>query len=253
MRSTPDRYSRGREIAVRATDDGWRRGFAEPDIEEDPPGATNQSSRKARSEGRTAGAGVFEGVDDRAVIKVTVDRSGLVADVMVAPTWRDTLAPSELGHALCTAANNALLSHLADTMAHPGSGPDNSGPDPGVSGRPLPRDLSMSELADLFNRFDRDFEDYRTALEATMNVTATAPGPNGRVTVTMTPGRVTEVAADPRWASHTRYTEIRAEALRAFQSATRELGNTDPSAVPLPPSLARLRELSDELARGTVS
>jgi hypothetical protein len=86
-----------------------------------------------------------------------------------------------------------------------------------------------------------------------VNLAATASGPNGRVTVTMTHGHVAEVTADPRWASHSRHTEIRAEALQAFQAAARELGKPDPAAVPLPSSLARLRELSEALRRGTVA
>jgi hypothetical protein len=217
-------------------DDGWRRGFAEPDPDEDDP-----PRNASRQPAVTVGAGVFEGVDDHGVIRVTVDRSGLVADVVVAPTWRDTIGPRELGHALLTAANNALLSHLADAIER---NPESPSPDTVAPTTLLPPGLAMSEAADLLNRFDRDFEAYRRQLEEAVTFTATASGPNGRVTVTMSQGLVAEVTADPRWASHIRHTAIRAEARQAFQSATQEIGRTDPAAVPLPPSLSRLRELS---------
>ncbi|HEU5475647.1 MAG TPA: hypothetical protein VFV67_33815 [Actinophytocola sp.] len=243
MTSTPDRRSSGR---AQATDEGWRRGFAEPDFEEDEGRRGGARAAAARSDVDDVGPGVFEGVDDHGVITVTVDRSGRVADVVVPPTWRGggALEPRELGHALCTAANNALLSQLADTLRRLDAGP--------VAPKRtslVPPEVSMSEVADLFNRFERDFETYRTRLEEALNVTGVGTGPNGRVTVTMEPGRVVEVTADPRWASHSRHTEIRAEALRAFRSAVAKLGNPDPNAVPLPPSLARLREL----ARGPVN
>ncbi len=194
---------------------------------------------------------MFGGVDDRGVITVTVDRSGLVADVLVPPTWRDAVGPRELGQAMLTAANNALTSHLADLIEHMDLDPDvtrKAGDNPPTQES---EGLVMSEVADLLARFDRDLETYRDQLNAAVNVTATGSGPNGRVRVTMTPGRVTEVSADSRWAAQARYTEIRAEALKAFQSATRDLGNPDPSAVPVPTTLARLQELAGELARGT--
>jgi hypothetical protein len=69
--------------------------------------------------------------------------------------------------------------------------------------------------------------------------------------VTMTPGRVADVTADTRWATRARYTEIRVEALGALRAANRKLGNPDPSSVPEPASITRLRELSRELARKT--
>jgi hypothetical protein len=223
-----------------STDDDWRRGFAEPDLDDEEPPRPRKPPASAPAE---AGAGVFAGTDDRGVITVTVDRSGLVADVVIPPIWRDTVGPRELGQALLTAANNALTNHLADRVDHLDLDPDVPANAGVVEG------LVMSEMADLFARFDRDLEFYRDQLSAAVNVTASRSGPNGRVRVTMTPGRVTEVSADVWWAGQARYTEIRAEALKAFQAATRDLGNPDPSAVPVPTTLARLQELAGELAR----
>jgi hypothetical protein len=235
---TPDPHAPGRAAA---TADDWRRGFAEPDLEDEEPPRRRKPPAAAPAQ---AGAGVFGGADDHGVITVTVDRSGLVADVLMPPTWRDTLEPRELGHALLTAANKALNSHLADHIEHLDLDPDVAAP------TPTSDSLVMSEVADLFARFDRDLEFYRDQLDAAVNVTASASGPNGRVRVTMTPGRVTDVSADARWAARARYTEIRAEALKAFQAATRDLGNPNPSAVPVPATLARLQELAGQLRRG---
>jgi hypothetical protein len=255
MMSLPDPHTSDRGHATRAADDGWRRGFAEPDLEDEDPPVTSGPPILSRTDSEVGkvGVGVFKGIDDRGVITVTVDRSGQVAEVVVAPTWRDTVGAPELGSALLTAANNALTSHLADKIEQMGLDADDAWQTGGTPSSHVPQRLNMREVADLLAVFDRDLQAYRDQLDAAVNVTGTATGPNGRVRVTMTPGRVAEVTADPRWASYARYTEIRFEARTAFQTATQRLGNTDPSAVPVPKSIARLRELAGELARGTGS
>jgi hypothetical protein len=236
-------------VRVHATDDDWRRGFAEPDVEDDdPPRGRPPLPGRVGAPVDDAGAGVADGTDDAHVITVSVDRSGAVSDVLVSPAWRDSVRPHALGQALLTAANNALIAHLTAEVERMDAAAAAERP---AAGGAAP-DWDMREVAELLNRFDRDLESYRGQLEAATHVDATASGPGGRVTVSMTPGRVTGVVADPRWATHTRYTEIRAEARAAFRAATHGLGSTDPSTVPIPSSLARLRELSDELARATV-
>jgi hypothetical protein len=227
-----------------ATDDGWRRGFADPGFDdEDPP--TRTPDRHAAEPGH----GAYSGVDDSGAVTVGVDRAGLVADVTVTRNWRDLITPSELGHALCTAANNAILELVAAEV----EGMDlDSIEVPAAPPVPPPMDDStLTELVDLLNRAGRDLDTYRGQVESVVNATATAAGPNGRVTVGLASGRVTEVTADPRWASHVRYTEIRSEALGAFRAATRRLGDTDRTTIQKPASLVRLQELVESFARGT--
>jgi hypothetical protein len=237
-------YSPGR---ANATDDGWRRGFADPDLEDDAPPAR----RPTPDRDGAPGPGAFSGVDDSGVITVAVDRAGLVADVTVARNWREVITPPELGNALLTAADNAILGLVADEV-------ERMDLDSMVlqvpTAPPVPaarNDSTLTEMVDLLNRAGRDLETYSGHLEAVLNTTATATGPNGRVTVGLARGRVVEVTADPRWASHVRYTEIRAEALGAFRAAARRLGDTDITIIQKPASLVRLQELVELLARGT--
>lgn len=53
-------------------------------------------------------------------------------------------------------------------------------------------------MSDVVDRPPRDIETYRSQLDTVVNGTATASGPNGRLKVTMTLGRVAEVTADSR-------------------------------------------------------
>lgn len=224
----------------------WRRGFAEPDLEEESP--------PLRTAAPEPGNAAFEGSDDHGVIKVMVDESGAVADVVVPRTWRESIAPGELGRALLTAANNAQTRWLADMIEHidlePGmpvfSRADavDAGGDPSSG---VARSL-VNEIRELFATFDRDLEVYREQLEKATNRTAEARGSNGRIQVAMTSGEVSRVTADTRWATSARYTEIRTEALGAFQAAGRQLAGADPSAVRPPASLARLQELAGDPA-----
>jgi hypothetical protein len=232
---------------ARPTADDWRRGFGEPDLEDEVPRSVAVSPPSPVST-----AGVFEGADDHGVVKVVVDGSGLVADVVLPRTWRERVAPGGLGQALLTAANNALSGWVADMFEHMDLGSDtpriaradavDAGRDP--SGR-VARDL-VDEIRELFATFDRDLEDYRDQLEKAAGHVAEGCGSNSRIHVSMTPGQVSRVTADVRWAAHARYTEIRAEALGAFQAAGQQLAGADPGTVPLPASLARLRELAGD-------
>lgn len=229
------------------TAEDWRRGFGEPDLEDEVP-----RSAKVSPPSPAATVGVFEGADDHGVVKVMVDDSGAVADVVLPRTWRERIAPDELGRTLLTAANNAMSGWLADKFERADLEPEPSktsradamdaGGDPSSQ---VTRDL-VNEIRELFATFDRDLERYRDQLEKATNRTAEAYGSNSRIHVSMAPGQVSWVTADSRWASYARYTEIRAEALGAFQAAGRQLAGADPSTVRLPASLARLRELAGD-------
>ncbi len=245
-----------REAAMRAHDEAWHRGFADPDLEDEDPPARGRTPdlnppNGARDGAPAPGPGAFSGVDDSGVVTVTVDRASLVTDVAVVQHWRDFIAPGELGHALLTAANAAIHELVADQLAHLDL--DSIVPKaPAVPTVTPARDDSMlTEMLDLMSRFDRDIETYRGQLESMVRATATAAGPNGRVRVSLGGGRVVEVTADPRWAARARHTEIRFEALGAFRAATRQLGNIDITTVQKPASLMRLQELVEHLAHST--
>lgn len=244
--STRGRYSSGH---ARPTADDWRRGFAEPDFEDEEPPARGRNAPNTSPE---PGPGAFSGADDSGAITVAVDRAGRVVDVTIAQNWRNYITPRALGQALLTAAGNAIVELVAEHV-------EGLDLDPIIVKVPtaptaIPSEdyySVLNEMADLLTRAGRDLEIYRDEAESVLNATATAAGPNGRVSVTVARGRVVEVTADSRWASHVRYTEIRSEALGAFRAAARQLGDTDITTVQKPASLARLQELVEHLAHGT--
>jgi DNA-binding protein YbaB len=188
-----------------------------------------------------------EGTDDAGIIKVTVDRLGAVADVVVAPNWREKAHPRDLGHALATAANAALMTRPA-AEPEPEMTPVVRGDARDAYGDPsgqVAQDL-LNEFAALFAVFERDLEIYRKDLREAANATATTRSGKGTVEVTMTHGRVTRVTVNPGWAKSARNDAIRVEALAAFTAAERQLEHLAPNTVPLPASITRLRELTSD-------
>ncbi|MGH3875425.1 MAG: hypothetical protein ACRDSK_00140 [Actinophytocola sp.] len=181
---------------------------------------------------------------------MAVDRAGLVADVTVARNWRDFITPPELGHALLTAADNAIRALVAGLAEHLDLDSVVIEMPTAPPAIPAMDESTLNEMADLLNRAGRDLETFQAQAESVLTATATAAGPNNKVTVSLARGRVAEVTADPRWASHVRYTEIRSEALGAFRAARRQLGDTDISTFQKPASLVRLQELVDRIAHG---
>lgn len=195
---------------------------------------------------------VFEGVAGPGVVKVVVDGSGAVVDVVLLPTWRERIGPGELGQALLAAANNALSGWLANVVEHLDLEPARPGvarADAVDAGGDPSSEVAwnlVNEIRELFATFDRDLERYRDQLEKVTSRAAEAHGGSGRIHVSMVPGQVSRVTADLRWATYARYTEVRAEALSAFRAAGRQLAEADPGSVPLPASLARLRDLAGD-------
>jgi hypothetical protein len=225
------------------TRDDWRRGFAEPELESEDPRPT------ARPATPPAGTGAFEGADERGVVTVVVDDAGTVTDVVIPATWKDELPELELGSALRTAANNAFFAWLSagldavDLDQQPAAPQEEGSHSPGPASEWLVR-----EIDDLIAQFGRDYRRYRDRLRtaAAAAATATTKGVNGRIEVTMEPGHVTEVTVDRRWIQYARYTEVRTEAVTAFHAASRQAGTGGPDTVPLPASLARMRELASD-------
>lgn len=197
----------------------------------------------------------FDGTDATGVIRVVVDRSGMVTDVVVKQNWREKVPPTELGAALCTAANKALTNQLVDSVEQDAG--------PAATVRQDARDALgdpasevaqalMSEIGDLLAVFGRDLASFRNELSAAAGATTSAPGTRGAIEVTMKHNRVTRVAVHPGWAKSAGSSSVRAEAVSAFTAAARQLENADPRAVTPPASIARLWELArdpDALSR----
>jgi hypothetical protein len=237
----------------REHDEAWRRGFAEPDVEDEDPSARERAPHRiSPTDASRSRPGAFAGVDDKGAVMVTVDHVGLVADVAINANWRAGISESELGRALLTAVNNATYELVADRFQRLNA----ASPLPATPTAPIvsrPDHSMLPEMLDLISRFDHDIGSYCGRLESMVHATATATGPNGKVTVSLDRGRVVEVTADARWAARTGYTEIRYEALGAFRAVTLKVGNTDISSVQKAASLVRLEELAIQQRPGRVA
>ncbi|AXB41349.1 hypothetical protein [Amycolatopsis albispora] len=163
-------------------------------------------------------------------VEVVVDSDLRVTDVVLRADWRESVGSGGLGEALRTAANDALAAGLVEQ-------PDHRKPE--------------TVTRELFALVDRDLERYERQVLDSIHSALAVPGEqgvNGRIEVRMSPGEVTEVTVDRCWADSARHTEIRAEALSAFQAAARRLASGGPGTIELPSSLARLRELAGDPA-----
>lgn len=195
--------------------------------------------------------GGFDGTDATGVIRVVVDWSGMVADVVVGQSWREKVPPRQLALALTTAVNEALASRLMDQLAHDDLEPEvthrkDARDARGKPASPVAREL-QAEIAGLLATFDHDLETYRRELSAAAGATVSARSPKGAVEVTMGHGQAVRVTVDPTWAKSARHNEVRTETLAAARAAGQRLA-TVPRAVTPPPSVVRLRELAGDTA-----
>lgn len=195
----------------------------------------------------------FTGSDGSGAIRVVVDASGTVTDVVVAANWRDKVPPGELGVALTAATNLALSSRFAHRVEHAeveADIPRDARPDARDAGgdpsSPVARDR-VREIAGLLAVFERDFATYQRELrEAAANATAGARSTKGAIEVTMEHGLVAAVTVNPSWAKSAGNADVRAEVLGALTAAAGQLARAGPSAVTPPASIARLRELAGD-------
>lgn len=225
-------------------EEDWRRRFTEWDLDEE-----DDQPRRRPVKPKPAPA---DETQEFGPIQVVLDQSGAVRDLVIPENWRETTAPRELGPALLDAANRALTNLVADQVEtfDLGSVPEqpvmvhrdvpHAGGDPTS---PIAQAL-VNEVLDLFSRYDADLETYTAQVRQAAAATSRGAGGNGRIVVTMTGGRITGVETDPRWAATARYTEVRVEALTAFQAAQR--GSATTRSVALPASIARLQELASD-------
>jgi hypothetical protein len=193
----------------------------------------------------------FDGTDATGVVRVVVDRSGAVTDVVVARNWPEKVHPRQLALALTTAVNVALANRMMDELTHTDLEPEVTPRKDARDARGNPSGAVAQELkaeiAGLLAAFGRDLETYRRELSDTAGATVGARSPKGAVEVTMGHGRAVQVTVDPTWAKSARHNDVRTETLAALRAADQRLA-TLPRVVTPPPSMARLRELAGDPA-----
>jgi hypothetical protein len=226
-------------------DNDWRRRFTEQDLDEEPD---NRPRRRAPQPQPAQ-----EEAEDPNVIRVLVDERGAVSDVIIPARWQDTVEARDLGQALREKANEAIANRIAvqledldlDAESQPVFAHRDAPSAHGDPDSPVAQSL-LTEVMDLFARIDTDLATYAAQMRQAATATYSGAGVNSRISVTMAHGQVTGVAVDQRWLHGARHTEIRAEALSAFQAAWRQVTTTGAGAVRVPPALARLQELASD-------
>jgi hypothetical protein len=178
-------------------------------------------------------------------ITVLVDEQGVVSDVVIPARWRDSVHPEDLGRALAEAANKAMADRIAEQTEQfdPNAPPQFTTRDaPSAHGDPTsPVAQSLvNEVLELLSTYSSELDAYTARLREIASAASRAEGTDGRIVVTFATGQVS-AEADAAWAASARRSEIRAEALSAFQAAQRQA-----APVALPPSLARLVELASD-------
>ncbi len=228
-------------------DDDWRRRFTEQDVDEEEdyrPRRTTPADRGLPQ----------ESAEEPAAITVLVDEQGAVSDVVIPAQWRDVVRPRDLGRVLLEAVNKAVVNRVTSQVEQldldaPVERPVFSHRDaPSAGGDPTSpvAESLVNEVLDLFSRFDAELEAYAAQVRQAATATNRGEGVNGRIVVTVAAGQISGVDVDVRWASAARHTEIRAEAMSAFQAAWRQAASRGSSGIPLPPSIARLQELASD-------
>ncbi len=232
-------------------DNDWRRRFTAQDIDEEE----DDRPRRATPADRDLPQ---ESAMDPAAVTVLVDEQGVVSDVVIAEQWRDVVAPRDLGRVLLEAVNKAIANRItsqveqldlefdlggaAELPVRSHRDAPSAGGDPTS---PVAENL-VNEVLELFSRFDAELETYAVQVRQAASATNRGEGVKGHIVVTVATGQVSGVDVDVRWASAARHTEIRAEAMSAFQATWPQGASRGSSGIPLPPSIARLQELASD-------
>ena len=229
-------------------DNDWRRRFTAQDIDEE-----EEDYRSRRTTPADRGL-PQESVVDPAAVTVLVDERGVVSDVVISAQWRDVVAPRDLGRVLLEAVRKAIANRVTSQVEQlnqdaPLERPVFSHRDaPSAGGDPTSpvAESLVNEVLELFSRFDSELEAYAVQVRQAASATNRGEGVNGHIVVTVTAGQISGVDVDVRWASAARHTEIRAEAMSAFQAAWPQEASGSSGGIPLPPSIARLQELASD-------
>lgn len=226
--------------------DDWRRRFTQWDAGED--------DYRPRRAARVPQSQPVESAGDGAAIAVIVDERCVVSDVVILPRWRDAVHPRDLGQQLREAANKAIADQVAGQLEQFDLNAPKMSPmfayrrAPSAGGDPTSpvAESLVNEVLDLFSRFDAELDAYAAQTRQVATASNRGEGTNGRIIVTISAGQVSEVDVDDRWASVVGHTEISAEALSAFQAASRQAASRGANGIPVPPSIARLQELASD-------
>lgn len=228
-------------------DGDWRRRFTEQDLYEEEDYLPRRTTPAELAVPQ-------DSAEDPAAITVCVDERGAVSDVVIPIQWRDVVRPHDLGRVLLEAANNAIAHRVAtqveqldlDAPVEPPAFSRREAPSAGGDPTSPVAESLVNEVLDLFSRFDAELEAYAAQVRQAATATNHGEGVNRRIVVTLAAGQVAGVDVDVRWAAAARHTEIRAEAMSAFQAAWQQAPSFGSGAIPLPPSIARLQELASD-------
>ncbi len=228
-------------------DNDWRRRFTTQDIDEQEDYRPRRTTPADRGMPQDSAA-------DPAAVTVLVDEQGVVSDVVIPAQWRDVVAPRDLGRVLLEAVNKAITNRVTSQVEQLDL--DGSLERPVFAHRDVPSaggdptspvaESLVNEVLELFSRFDTELEAYAVQVRQAASAKNRGEGVNGHIVVTVGAGQVSGVDVDVRWASAARHTEIRAEAMSAFQAAWRQGASRGCGGIPLPPSIARLQELASD-------
>jgi hypothetical protein len=226
-------------------DNDWRRRYTEQDLDEDVYDRPRRQPTQPQSNRDEA--------EEPDGIRVFADTDGAVSDVVIPARWEDAVPARELGHVLREKANEAIAGRIQDQLegldidaepqpvfAHRDAPSAHGDPD-----SPVAQNL-LAEVMDLFARVDSELATYADQVRQAAGTTFNGAGMNGRISVTMAYGQITGVTVDQNWLASARHTEVRAEALSAFQAAARQVTTTGAGSVRVPPALARLQELASD-------
>ncbi|MGH3428848.1 MAG: hypothetical protein ACRDQZ_14990, partial [Mycobacteriales bacterium] len=229
--------------------DDWRRRFTEWDLDEEE----DYRPRRAAPADQALSQ---DSAENPAVITVLVDERGAVSDVVIPARWREVVQPRGLGGALLEAVHTAIANRVAgqveqldlDALAERPVFAHRDAPSAGGDPTSPVAQALVNEVRDLFSRFDTELAAYAAQVRQAATATNYGEGANGRIIVTAAAGQISGVDVDVRWASAARHTEIRAEAMSAFQAAWRQAAALGCGGIPLPKSIARLQELAGDPA-----
>ena len=214
---------------------------------------------------------LFDGFDEGRQVRITIDRSGQVTDVEIAPEWQSTLDLQGLGPSVLAAAQDAVrqrfeswaadLDHAAATspaQAHAQApalfaSPAGHRALPNPRGLPNPRDpaaaADLREMYHLVVDAAAQLEVLARATEEAADLVVEGHSRQHRVTVTLERGELTDIRFDLRWLRNSSPDDVEAHVLAACHAAYREAADRGPERLLKNPTLAELRaRISDPAA-----
>lgn len=190
-----------------------------------------------------------KGWDGARAVRVTVDNSGGIVDVEVGLSWRDVVAPTELGAAVVEAVNAAEAERMdaweRATKATEAE-PEPRTPDFADLPKASPSDPAVLESTRALYYLAMDAIDRLSEVSRTIGEepaeTVRGQSADKRVTITADKGRVVDVEFDESWLSQAPAVEI-SRHLRAAFDAVAQAGPRHAAAEALDnPTIREFRE-----------